>query len=368
MDDEKHNDDGGDDEEKMRRAFEAFMLTGKNADASHVDESSSHQTTSNRSKKKKKKKKSSLGGTSPSVTPPKKNTPSGATPTSSKRSAAKSKGEKKRYYQLLRSFDDKVLRWLDLDDEMLSVLQNVVSIRGRLPVEWKLLNNSSMDNNRHDGSPDPEEEDDDEEEWKYHGFQGKPKEIPYSSFHMRTHDVRLALINDATQHERMLGALRSLVSELAERHDGLGRLVDSLWKFHQECSLSDGGGNGGWEVGGDRGTNDEEEDDMERMVECKTDVYRMLSMELYRKQGLVRVVLESTQDDMLGIEDARGRQGVGETAATSGMSAGNDGGGGTLNSLLIARQCRDSWKRTSEGSCIDEGAITNSSRPREEAA
>jgi len=327
----------GDDAETLRQSFEAFMLSGKqqpSVEKEKTNDGSSLATTqSNKNKKKKKKKKKLMGG---AATPPKPpSTPSiinsnssiGTPSTSSSTTKQKSK-EKKRYNQLIHSFNDKVTHtWIHIDDQILAVLQNIVSIRSRLPLEWKVLHSSHLK----DDNINPQDDDfgRDEDEWQQHGLQGKLKETPYS-FHLHASDVQLALNHDMSQHEKMIAAIRTLMTNLSECHEALSRVVDTLWKFHLDCVQ-------------DRieGEEDEEDDgDMQNMVvDNVTEVYQMLSSELYRKQILIPLILESTQDEILGIEKGK---------ITEGYRKG----------LQSARTCCKSWDRNSEESCIDENKLS----------
>ena len=296
----------GNDAEAMRQSFEAFMLSGKqqpaNETESKTDDASSLATTqSNKTKKKKKKKKKLMGGTAtlpkPPSTPPMISIGSSISTSSTSSSATKQKSkEKKRYYQLLHSFNDKVTHtWIHIDDQILTVLQNVVSIRSRLPLEWKVLHSSHLKTD--DVNPQADDYDRDEEEWKQHGLQGKLKETPFS-FHLHTSDVQLALNHDMIQHEKMIAALRTFMTNLSECHEALSRVVDTLWKFYLDC-IQDR-----IEEDGEK-DNKEDDGDMQNMVDNVTEVYQMLSSELYRKQKLIPQILESTQDEILGIEKGK---------------------------------------------------------------
>lgn len=347
-----------DDAEKMRLAFEAFMLTGKNnAQTPSSLSDTTSQPTSQTSKKKKKKKKSSVGSTPPQsskTTQPMLSTPSkrldntdnsvstqSNTPSSSHKNQSNQRQSiKKRYYQLLRSFAEKVkLIWMDTDDQLLSVMENIVSIRGRLRQEWSLMHSPVMSKkteNEEDQNPQ-----DDNDAWKYCGFQGKPKEDSYS-FQLCPSDVQLALSHDLTQHEKMIVGLRSLMSNLADCHDSLGRMVGNIWQFHldwqNERSEEEGEGEGeeNWS---------REDGILEEIVLDINNVYQMLSMELYRKQCLVPLVIESTRDELLGSD-------------SSNEESKNNNRGGTDNMedspLRIARKCSKAWPRSSRESCVDE--------------
>lgn len=338
-------DNSNDDAEKMRLAFEQFMLTGgknnnKNSQANKSnDGATTPQSTSNKSKKKKKKKRQSTGGATPTkavATPPvsatKQQQPS---PPQSRQSATPNPKVKKRYYQLLRSFNDKVKHtWIDIDEQLLSVLQNIVSIRGRLPHEWTVLSQVTryhhVDEEEVDESPEQEEkvfDHDDGDDWKSHGHQETSSKgsSQYYTHHLHLLDVQLALSHDLEQHEKMLIGLRSLMSNLAECHDALGRIVDSLWQFHFEV--------------GDEGEGEEmmKDDSLEYIVTCVTESYQMLSMELYRKQDIVALVIESTKDEILGVNELGKGHGVG------------------TKSQALVRECCKSWKRSSS----DEEALLN---------
>lgn len=347
-----HTSSSNEDAERMRLAFEQFMLNGgknnskasegKNNDEASLLAATTPQSTSNKSKKKKKKKRpstASVGAASSKVGVPLLGTkqsllPSSLSPQSSEAALPPphqqqqqqqqstsnyfSKNNKKRYYQILRSFNNKIKHtWMDIDEQILLVLQNIVSIRGRLPSEWKLLSHatrrrrllSTTENVRWKNYDDIAKED--EEDWKSYGYHEKFKETSQYFSYLQIEDIQLALSHDLEQHEKMLAGLRSLMSNLAECHDALGRIVDTLWHFHLECCSV---------------TKDEEEgcnsenwgkDDMENIVNCVTSSYQMLSVELYRKQIIITTVIDSTNDDILGIDNV----GVGKVNSVVGTNS-----------------------------------------------
>ena len=116
----------------------------------------------------------------------------------------------------------------------------------------------------------------------------------------------------------MLVGLRTLMSKIADCHDALGMIVDTLWKFHcSECvanedRIEDNEGFG-WEL-----VRDDVNVSMENIVQVVMDVFHILSMELYRKQGLVLLVIESAGGDgILGIESNKGKlKSIGSGEAT----------------------------------------------------
>jgi len=332
------NSTAGDDAEAMRQSFEAFMLSGKQQptnESEKTDDASSLATSQTNKSKRKKKKKKPINITplpQPPSTPSIINSGSSiSTPSTTSSSTTKQKSkEKKRYYQLIHSFNDKVTHtWIHIDDQILAVLQNIVSIRSRLPLEWKVLHSSHLktDDNI---NPQDDDYDRDEDEWKQHGLQSKLKETPYS-FHLHMSDVQLALSHDMTQHEKMLSAIRTFMTNLSECHEALSRVVDTLWKFHLDCVQ-------------DRIEEDGEDDEynggeMQNMVDNVTKVYQMLSSELYRKQLLIPLILESTQDEILGIEKGKIIE-------------------GSRKGMQSARNCCKSWDRSSKESSIDESKLS----------
>ncbi len=353
--------------EEMKRAFEAFMLTGKNKNnTQNTFLSSSGAIAQPQPGRKKKKKKKSLSlhdngnnsvishGSQIQITPSKPNNDiqdvasceeTIASPSNKQGylSQKEQQSVKKRYYQLLRSFADKVQHsWIDVDDQLLSVMENTVSIRSRLRQEWTLLHSPTMKRKAEseaamescDRSKNYVDGQDvgDPECWKYFGFQGKPREDTYS-FHLLSSDVRLALSHDLDQHEKMMAGIRTLMSNLAECHDSLGRLVGNVWHFHLETQTIFQGDDGG------EACFERDYTTYESIVKGINEVYEMLSMELYRKQCLVPVVIDSTEDELL---DSK----YGE----------NDdfGFGGDRDSLQIARDCCKSWPRNSRCSQVNE--------------
>ena len=327
------NNNSGDDAEATRQSFEAFMLSGKQPanETEKTDDGLSLATSqTNKNKKKKKKKKSIKTTPLPKLPSTPLITSSGSsisTPSTSSSATKQKSKEKKRYYQLIHSFNDKVTHtWKHIDDQILAVLQNIVSIRSRLPLEWKVLHSSRLKNDN--VNPQDDDYGRGEDEWKQHGLQGKLKETSYS-FHLHTSDVQLALNHDMTQHEKMLAAIRTFMTNLSECHEALSRVVDTLWKFHLDCVQ-------------DRIEEDGEDDDdgdMQNMVDNVTEVYQMLSSELYRKQMLIPLILESTQDEILGIEKGNIIE-------------------GSRKGLQSARDCCKSWDRSSKESSIDESKLS----------
>ena len=267
-----------DDPEKMRIAFEVFMLRGKGAATSDGGgDIDTNTTNTNATTGSKKKKRPSTGRS------PQKQTTTPPSPISLSSPNKVNQSTKRRYYQLLRSFSNKIQQsWFEVDDQILAVLESIVGIRTRLPLEWKLLNS-------YDAFGEINGEEEMENDWKCYGSRFK-SEI-HHSFHLHRGDAQLALDNDLEQHEKMITALRSLIAELSECHDSLGRLVDTIWTFHFDCQHD----TNNYEYEGNN-----EHNDIEVIVQNTSNLFRNLSQELYRKQCLIPTIIATTHDEMLG--------------------------------------------------------------------
>ena len=309
----KNNTENEDDAEQMRLAFEAFMLKGKGAATSDAggDIATNTTNTTSGSKKKKKKKRPSTG---PSPQKQKAIPPSPITFSSPSKVE---QSTKKRYYQLLRSFSNKIQQsWFEVDDQILAILESIVGIRTRLPLEWKLLNSYDAFGERND------DEKGTEADWKCHGF--RRTSGGHHPFHLHRNDVQLALNNDLEQHEKMMTALRSLIAELSECHDSLGRLVDTIWTFHVDNQQ---------DADDTEYEENNEYNDMEILVQNASDLFQILSEELYRKQCLIPSIIATTHDEMLG-------------------ESSNPIGAGSAP-LEEARRCHRLWSRRVDQRLVD---------------
>ena len=333
--------DNANDAEQMRLAFEAFMLKGKAAsskvDSSDASTNTPALTTKSNSSKKKKKKKRPSTGVSPQKMVSKQEIPITASGMNHERVTSPTpnkldQSSKKRFYQLLRSFSNKIQQsWFEIDDQILAVLENIVSIRARLPLEWKILHSFNINNKR--GFEEECKEQNMTDNWNYFGFRGKIKALRYPA-HMQRADVQLALEHDLEQHEKMIVSLRSLISELSECHESLGRLVDTIWKFHLDCQTQ------GNEIYYDGGDNSNENFDMDVLVQNTTDLFRLLSTELYRKQCLIPLMIESINDGLLdGESHGFGSDVFNAESAKSTANAEED------LPLSVARRCYKYWPR-----------------------
>jgi hypothetical protein len=304
----------------------------------------------------------------------------------------------KRYYQLLRTFSNKVQHtWFNIDDQIIPILHNICSIRSRLPLEWKVMQNysssnmvvvvsSSLTNNDNDDS------------WENYGYRQKqPRQTRlggavqwYNNHHdassssssqaaLQIQDVQLAISNDITQHEKMITGIRKLMSELADCHNALGRCLDNIWKFHcstttmvgmvvqQEMTMM--GQAQQAQVAGENINSDDDDEDggvvkceeekdgdcdrdnnnITNIVQLVTDVYHMLSNEIYRKQILILELIESSGGDeslLLGIVETH----VGRKSSNHER---------LLNSQQIAQKICTVWSsKSANESCVDMNMIS----------
>lgn len=157
---------------------------------------------------------------------------------------------KKKQESVFRAFQGRLEEWKDLDGQLEQVVGSIANLRDR--VVWECL----------------EKQNEEEKEWAGYGFR--------SSSCLSKEDVELALTHDLLQHERMLSGARGLISSLARVQDALGRRLDE-WMM-MELEDPQGGG--------------------ERLDECQQ-VYSLLAQELYRKQELVKQLLDSCHDGLL---------------------------------------------------------------------
>jgi hypothetical protein len=448
MDTQGNSPANADDEsEKMRRAFELFMLTGKKKNQQYTEKtkdmslpsvvvnSTMQQSASMKKKKIKNKNNRQLSVVGLKQIPPKSSSLSDrngslssvettaavaavnvlSTTTTANDVAisvpkaihnnnnnnssnnSSSSSSIKRYYQLLRTFSNKVQHtWFNIDDQIIPILHNICSIRSRLPLEWKVMQNYSSNNMVVVVSSSLTNNDNDDS-WKNYGYRQKqPRQtrlggaVQWYNNHndassssslqaaLQIQDVQLAISNDITQHEKMITAIRKLMSELADCHNSLGRCLDNIWKFHcstttmvgmvvqQEMTMM---GQAQEQVAGEY-INSDDNDDEEGVVKCEeekdgdcdrdnnnitnivqlvTDVYHMLSNEIYRKQILILELIESSGGDesvLLGIVETHvGRK-----------SSNNER---LLNSQQIAQKICTVWSsKSANESYVDMNMIT----------
>jgi hypothetical protein len=170
------------------------------------------------------------------------------------------KNAERKYWQILKAFRGTLERdWLQVDDNLHDVISSIANLRGRIAMENRLLAKKDC-----------------LKLWDGHGYHSTKSSL-------WREDVELALSHDLLQHEKMMGGARTLLASLSEAEEALGRRLEELMlhllEMKQCVPL--------WTSVADR----------------LQQVFCDLAMELYRKQVLVRSLLDSVTDDLLVAKD-----------------------------------------------------------------
>lgn len=277
-----------DDEDAIRKAFEQFMLSGSNST-------------------KKNKEKNNLSSDDRNVTfsPNKMKTP----PPRAKERESPSRllhqkyspaRIEKKYWHVFKRFCSTVRKdWIDVDDQLEDVVHSVMNLRLRIPLEHKFL--AKLEKGQH------------------------TTDTAVAMF-LTIDDVNLALSHDLLQHEKMIAALRRLLSDVSKTHEYLGRQLDDAMHFHlyfsSSCETDSCASSSATAL----------IDDMNRM-------YSMLSEELYRKQLLAITLTESSNDSLFLIS----------TDEIEDYDKSDDTPRGINASSHVVKE----WPRNSKKSCID---------------
>lgn len=261
------------------------------------------------------------------------------------------KRAEKRYYQFFQKIGRVIQEeWLDIDDQAYQVVEAIKGIRNRLPRAVRLLGRMR----------DVVQKD----EWARHGFNqvfvgsidkrgsdfisafgscGSNGIDSYDS--IQEQDIELALSHDLVQHEKMMEALRGLFANLSKCHEALLRNLDEMTKHHLECMDEFGGMDvvgldSNRDGGGDTGIGLQK---VLPLVGLMNDAMAMLSLELYRKQCLVHMILETSKDELIQCLD-------GER-----LHDGVDGA--DMSPQKAVHRCCTVWKRQCKESCIDTSLL-----------
>jgi hypothetical protein len=204
------------------------------------------------------------------------------------------------FRRLHRLFTNSVRDWVEVDDQMLQVAHSISNLRHRC---WLASRALALRREGEDGDDNddlqgrlqkPKEGTESGSAWMRHlkredRYQGSTvSQLPESLLQLTLDDVLV-------QHEKMLALLRRLASELAREMDAAGRRLDDLMLHQLESEgtiLEDGGGSYC-----DTWTQEEEED--EYRVQESVEMFAACARELHRKQGLARILLDSTNDAIL---------------------------------------------------------------------
>eukprot|EP00551_Chaetoceros_affinis_P008360 CAMPEP_0203671766 /NCGR_PEP_ID=MMETSP0090-20130426/7456_1 /ASSEMBLY_ACC=CAM_ASM_001088 /TAXON_ID=426623 /ORGANISM="Chaetoceros affinis, Strain CCMP159" /LENGTH=331 /DNA_ID=CAMNT_0050536905 /DNA_START=318 /DNA_END=1313 /DNA_ORIENTATION=- len=312
---------GGDD--AMRRAFEQFMLQGKSK--KNNKNSNVESTTINTEQLKEvelQKKQKEINHLQQEI----------------------NKSERK-YWSIFHRFCNILQnQWMDIDDQTFQVVNSISGIRHRIPMQVRLIKHyQETEINVENG------------DWKFQGYNqtlfASSTPLPLSScahHHQLTRstlllqreDIESALSHDLNQHETMMEGLRSLFSNLAEMHDSLSRALDEMMKYHLQqeevtqnynkhyTSLS-------WTP----------YQKASQLVGLMNDLFQMLSLELYRKQMLANLILDSANDRIL----------LSQQEDNLGSHSGDDLDDSSPGKIV--KYCLDCWLRSCDQSCIDTGIL-----------
>jgi hypothetical protein len=232
------------------------------------------------------------------------------------------KQAEKRYWHIFQNFGRMVQEeWLDIDDQAYQVVEAIAGIRSRLSMQAKLL----------DRFKDVVQK----KEWACHGYNNAF--MSRGNGNVLEEDVELALSHDLIQHERMMDGLRGLFANLSEYHEALLRHLDEISKHHLECMEEFEGCDVSQAFL--RATS---------LVAVMHDTIAMLSLELYRKQRLVHVILETVEDELIQVDGGR----------STDASKGDDVEWEDLGPQGAVDRCFIVWSRQSKHSCIEEAALT----------
>ncbi len=299
-------------DDAMRRTFEQFMLQGK----SNNKNSSKGSTTTNikqlKEEEESKKKQKEISQFQQEI----------------------NKSERK-YWSIYHKFCNILQnQWIDIDDQTLQVVHSISGIRHRLPLQMKLLEKFEESKvNAHN------------DYWKFQGYNqtlfvssssSRDNQHTESTSLLQREDIELAQSHDLIQHEKMMEGLRSLFSSLAETHESLSRALDEMMKYHlqqQEVLINYDKHYSllSW-TSYQRAS---------KLVELSNDLFQMLSLELYRKQTLAKLILDSADDRiLLSDQEYRFENQVGDDS--------NDN-----SPRKIVKYCLDYWPRPCDQSCID---------------
>lgn len=232
----------------------------------------------------------------------------------------------KRYWQIFRNFANTVQKeWLDLDDEAYRVIQAVSEVRNRLSMEAGLeLKFQDAMIQKHP--------------WARHGHA-----FNFSQINIQRQDVELALSHDLEQHEKMMVGLRSLFSKWSECHESLMRQTDVMMMHHFDCRKDDYH---------DVTFSTTSLENAASLTEVMTNMLKMLSLELYRKQSLVQMILETANDNLV-IQDEDKRRWRKRHYHHENESWED------LSPVELAKRCCRQWPRTSQYGCIDSKDLTS---------
>jgi len=196
-------------------------------------------------------------------------------------------------WQIIQAFQGTLQRhWLDVDDNLGTVLSSIAHLRHCLYIESQYITRRRNHKNKNNKNKM-------QDWWKLEHENDEHE----SSLHLQ--DVQLAFDYDLQQHEKMMAGTRTLLASLSDTQDTLGRRLEELFLLVQDVedlsSYDDT-----HDTDGKDGTTTKENvvvrtswKNIQTSLSCMNDLFVMLAMELHRKQCLVQSVLESFTDDAI---------------------------------------------------------------------
>ena len=265
----------------------------------------------------------------------------------------------KRYWHIFQSFREIVQDdWIPLDDEMESVIQSISNIRSRLPIMETAMCRKLEDKEK--GTlPFPLVVDNSTNHWKNHGLRrSKQDRIISSSFvsvnpYLTLHDINQSISHDVLQHEKMMTGLRRLLSDLSEIQKKLSKLLEDMTNHHSTVVLE-------ISINNENSESNRTDDCLFKLntshhnfplhlMDHISNVFEVLSLELYRKQTLSQLILGSTTDKLLSLnnENEMASFDMEKVQIDIEMLTESD-------PRVIASMCSSQWPRYSSFSAIDK--------------
>ena len=318
--------------DQQQLAFQQFMLGGGGGKKTKDDLSGggARNATTPASSKKNKKKKSGRGSSQGVESFP-------APSMTSSSSSQKKRRKKKQVDPILKVIQSKVQEWKDMDDQIEAVIDSIANLRFRIWCESCRIIQQKYGS--HDGTRK-------KEEWKQYGLRCSSYNVGgrcgSSGDYLLLEDVELALNYDLLQHERMVAGVRQLMSALGQIFESIGRRLDEWMRIECEEGYSEYGDDwgGGGAIGGEG---------LQLMVQ---DVYQFLSDELYRKQMLVKNILDTCHDGLIQNDHGEERK----VSGALDTSLQNSGSSSSDTPRVVARRSHSQW-RLHDGRDSNEGLV-----------
>lgn len=260
------------------------------------------------------------------------------------------KKAEKRYWQIFQNFAIMVRdEWLKLDDEAYRIVEAISHVRSRLAMEARLLANSTFQQLYHQQQQQQQTND-----WACHAYQP-------STLNITCQDVNLALGHDLQQHEQLMGGLRGVFASISECHESLMRQMDIMMKHHLECCKEFHAATSTVTTNQNTSTNTNTTTSQvlgkaANLTEIMTCILEMLSQELYRKQCLVHMILQSVNDNNLLSSLCSNNENGNESGLVEHIDEAADLE--DFTTMPIADVCRKKWSREDpRHGCVDSEVL-----------